>query len=317
MAVSLPRPWTVAQIVRRRRFWLLMTIPALAAVACWWLTEPLMESGAASAVPIPASVTPPVNAPPLQAAAPPPPAAPQWPADGLSGVAAKQLLLEVLLTCKVRLDRVAGYTATFRKQERIRGRLGPEQTLAMKVRHRPFAVYMKFLAPKAGKEVVYAEGQRENQVIAHAGDWTRRLIPRLAVGPTDPLALADNRHPITEAGLANLADKLIGFRRLDLTDPDAVTVLDRTADPDGRPWLRSLHTHPHQKPERPFARVEVLYDPETWLPLRITSFDWPAPDHQGDLDLAERYAYDDLELDAPLDDLDFDPANPAYAFTRF
>ena len=53
----------------------------------------------------------------------------------------------------------------------------------MKVRNRPFAIYLKFLAPKAGKEVVYAEGHHDNKVIAHNGDWTRKLVPRLAVAP--------------------------------------------------------------------------------------------------------------------------------------
>jgi hypothetical protein len=311
MTVSPPRPSAVAQVVRRRRIWLLAAVPpALVAASCWWLTEPLEDGRGASPAVVPAPVPPP-------AVAAGPPAAPRWPEQSLTGDEAKRRLLEVLLGAKARLDRVAGYTATFRKQERIRGRLGPEQTLAMKVRHRPFAIYLKFLAPKAGKEILYAEGRYDNHLIAHNGDWTRRLIPRLRVAPTDPIALADNRHPITEAGLANLTDKLIGFRRLDLDDPDAVTVLDRTTDAGGRPRLRSLHTHPQQKPDRPFARIEVLYDPETWLPVRITSHDWPASEHVGDLELAEFYAYDDLELDAPLEDRDFDVANPDYAFTRF
>ena len=315
MTAPLPRPRAVAPLVRRRRFWFLTTIPFLVAASCWWLTEPLRETGEASTAAIPAPV--PSSRSDVLPIPPPAPAVLQWPVASLAGDAAKRLLLEVLLRAEARLDRLTGYTATFRKQERIRGRLGPEQTLAMKVRHRPFAIYLKFLAPKAGKEVVYAEGRYENCVIAHNGDWTRRLIPRLRVAPTDPVALADNRHPITEAGLANLTAKLIGFRRMDLTDRDAVTILDRTTDDEGRPWLRSLHTHPHRTPERPFARVEVLYELETWLPLRITCFDWPEPGRTGDLNLAERYAYDDLVPDPPLADIDFDPANPAYAFTRF
>ena len=62
----------------------------------------------------------------------------------------------------------------------------------------------------------------------------------------------------------------------------------------------------------------MLYDPETRLPRRIDSYDWPEPGKgPGALQLAERYSYEDLDLDAPLSDLDFDPANPAYAFSRF
>ena len=39
---------------------------------------------------------------------------------------------------------------TFRKQERIKGRLLPEQTYEIKVRHRPFAIYMKSVLPVSG-----------------------------------------------------------------------------------------------------------------------------------------------------------------------
>jgi hypothetical protein len=187
----------------------------------------------------------------------------------------------------------------------------------MKVRNHPFAIYLKFLAPKAGKEVVYAEGHHDNKVIAHNGDWTRKLVPRLAVAPDSLIALADQRHPVTEAGLLHLAEKLLHFRKLDIGDQDATTVVDRVTGGDGRAWFRSVHTHGVADGSRPFARVEVLYDPVTQFPIQISSYDWPAPGHSGDLDLAERYAYDDLKLDAPLTEADFDPANPAYAFLRF
>jgi hypothetical protein len=244
-------------------------------------------------------------------------AAPAWPRERLEGARAKALLLDVLLAAAERLNRVDGYTATFQKQERIKGTLGPVQRLAMKVRHRPFAVYFKFLAPQAGKEVVYAEGHHDNKMIAHAGGVARLLVPRLAVAPDHPLALADARHPVTEAGLANLTAKLIGFRRKDLDDPEAETVLDRSRDDSGREWLRSVHLHPKPHPGRPFARVEVLYDPETFFPVDIRSYDWPAPGASDEPPLAEHYRYEDLDLDARLTTLDFDPANPAYAFHRY
>jgi hypothetical protein len=246
-----------------------------------------------------------------------PPPVPDWPEGRLEGMAAKRLLLDTLLAVQGRLDRVAGYTATFHKQERLRGVLGPEQTIAIKIRHHPFAVYLKYLTPSAGKEAVYAEGHHENKVIAHSGGVARFLVPRLAVPPDSPLALADARHPITEAGLARLTEKLVGFRRIDLEDAEAVTILDRTSDHAGRPRLRSLHTHPTFDPRRPFARVEVLYDPATRFPLAIENYDWPGPGDEGPLLLAERYVYEDLDLGASLTALDFDPANPAYAFHRY
>jgi hypothetical protein len=240
-----------------------------------------------------------------------------WPAGRIEGAEAKRRLLDILVVAADRLSQVEDYTAVFHKQERIKGELGPETTLDMKVRHRPFAVYLKFIEPQKGREVVYAEGHHDNKVIAHGVGLTRLLVPRLAVPPDHPLALADARHPVTEAGLANLTAKLLRFRRMDLDDPEADTVLDRVADTQGRTRYRSVHTHPKYHPERPFARVEVLYDPETFFPVDIRSYDWPSPGQAGELQLAEHYAYDTIKLDAELTALDFDPANPEYAFHRY
>jgi hypothetical protein len=294
----------------RHLLWLIPAVPAGLGVASWWFTASLDDRPTELPAHRAESDTP----------LPPKPAVdalPAWPEGRLEGDAAKTLLLASVERSTARLLRVECYTATLRKQERIAGKLGPENTLMMKVRNRPFALYLKFLAPKAGKEVVYAEGHHDNKVIAHNGDWTRKLVPRLAVAPDSLIALADQRHPVTEAGLVHLASKLLHFRKLDMGDADAQTVIDRTTDAEGRTWLRSVHTHSVADGSRPFARVEVLYDPTTQFPLRISSYDWPAPDHVGDLDLAERYAYDDLKIDAPLTAADFDPANPDYAFMRY
>ena len=242
---------------------------------------------------------------------------PIWPLTELTGNEAKALNLKVLEHVAKRLSQVQDYTATFLKQERIKGTLGPEQRIVLKVRHHPFSVYFLFIEPQKGKEVVYAEGRHDNKLIAHGGGFSRLLIPRLAVAPDHPLALADSRHAITEAGLAALTQRLIGFRKLDLKDQEAVTILDRVTDSQNRPRLRSLHLHKHQNPRRPFARVEVLYDPATFFPVQIRSFDWPKADETGELLLAEAYSYDEIKLDVTLSALDFDPANPAYSFHRY
>lgn len=275
----------------------------------WALTEPFVPNVKAGPAP--------VETPPTSTSAEVPAPRPQWPKTTLAGEPAKVLLLELLKTADARLKSVDCYTATFHKQERLRGKLPPEQTIRMKVRNQPFALYLKFLAPKKGKEVLYGVGLHDGKVIAHNGDWTRRLIPRLAVAPTDPLALADTRHPVTDAGLVNLTKRLIGYRELDLTDPQAVTVLDHVTDDQGRIWPRSVHTHPVKTAERPFIRVEVLYDPVTFIPRKITCFEWPEAGETGELKLGESYEYDDLNLDAHLDDRDFDLTNPDYEFTRF
>jgi len=297
---------------RRKRWLWLLALTVSPFVAIWWFTEPLTDHPTA----------PPASKPDEPIAVPPTVAklvdAPiVWPEGRLEGDEAKKLLLASMIRSVGRLEKVGGYTATLRKRERLNGKLGPELSLKMKVRNKPFAIYLKFLPPHAPKEVVYAEGHHDNKLVAHAGDWTRKLIPRLAVPPDSALALADSRHPVTEAGLVHLARKLLAFREMDIGDAEATSVIDRTTAADGRPVLRSVHIHNNPNAHRPFARVEVHYDPETQFPIRISSHDWPEPGHSGDLDLAESYAYDDLALDAALTPADFDPSNPEYAFMRF
>jgi hypothetical protein len=310
MVAILPMIRRAGREARRRWRSLLgaaVLIPSCVVFASWWFTAPLEDVPGES-----------LNTTPIPPTAPATPSRSlAWPEGRLEGREAKLLVLEIVEEAQRRLDRVEGYTATFRKQERVAGKLLPEQTMAMKVRNRPFAIYFKFLTPNPGKEVIYAEGHNGNKVLAHNGDWTRRLVPRLAVDPTSVTAMAENRHPITDAGLSNLARKLVAFRKLDLEDAEAATILDRTTGPDGRSWCRATHTHPSPNPQRPFARVEVLFEPKTLLPLQIVSYDWPFPGDKGESMLAERYAYDDLVLDAPLQAIDFDRTNPAYGFLRY
>lgn len=294
----------IARLVRRKWFWA-ASLPLIVAGVCGWLTAPLEPGASPDATPRKAREHAPR------------PGLADWPATTLSGREAHVLLLASLVDARARLHAAGGYTALFRKTERISGKLGDEQVMEMKARLEPFAIYFKYRTPEPGKEVVFARGRYDDNLIAHGTGFSRALIPRLKVPPDSAIAMSGNRHPITDAGLGNLTTKLIGFRRMDLDDPDAVTILDRFRDDSGRPWLRSIHTHANPKSERPFQRVEVLYEPDTRIPVTIRSYDWAAPGETGDLKLAEQYVYEDLKLGVPLSDLDFDPANPSYDFSRF
>lgn len=297
----------IARIIGRKTLWGLISVPLIIAGICGWLTAPLEPPSNSPALPTLLSRPRPLD----------PPKLPAWPSTALEGDEATSILLASLLSARDRLEAVGGYSAVFRKTERISGKLGDEQVMEMKSRLNPFSVYFKYRTPEAGKEVVYAEGRYDNDLVAHGVGLSRKLVPRIKVAPDSRIAMMGNRHPITDAGLAKLLDKLIHFRRLDQKDPDAVTLLDRIPNPSGGEWLRSIHTHPRQSPERPFQRVEVLYDPETRIPIQISSYDWSRPEDNGDLKLAERYVYEDMVLNPSLTDQDFDPANPQYDFTRF
>ncbi len=290
----------------------------------WWLTAPLEITEEGATAPPPDTVT---TTPSSFSEHPGTPAGgslarhqttepPAWPETRLEGRPAKELLLKMMQAVDRSFRLVHSCTMTFRKQERINGKLLPEQTYFIKVRQDPFAIYMRGIQPVAGRELIFAEGHNDNHVIGHPVGMARYLVPRLKVPPDHPMILAESRHPMNQAGLGNLIRELLGFRQMDLEEPEEVTILDRTTTPDGKRWLRSTHIHPQFRPGRPLAQSEILYDPASRLPLRFTGFDWPA-DGKAERPLGERYCYDDLDLDAVLSAKDFDPANPEYEFHRF
>ncbi|RUL88957.1 DUF1571 domain-containing protein [Tautonia sociabilis] len=307
---------------RPRRIWTFVSMGVVVTVlaiplASWWLTAPLDDGGPSPDLVAfhPGATAPDTASRPLGSEA-----LPEWPEDRLEGPAAKRYLLAFMERAVARLEEISGYTATLTRQERINGELRPEQRLRIKVRHEPFSVYLRFESPRPGREALYHEGRFDNHVLVHNGDWTRRFLPRVKLDPNGPIALADNRHPITEIGLAHLSRKLLHFRKLDLDDPHAETILDRVTDEDGSLWYRSLHSHSDSSDDRPFCRVEVRYSPECLVPLHIVSYDWPEPaldPDSGELKLAERYHYEDVEFDVAFSELDFDPRNPEYDFERY
>ena len=166
-----------------------------------------------------------------------------WPETIQEGEDAKRALLAILEEVERMLRSKPGYRARFKRLERIDGELGPWRTVELKVFHDPMSVYMRFLEPEEGKEAIYSHGRFDNQLIAHPGGMARLLAPRLKLDPNGTIAMMDNRHPITSAGLLNLVQRLLHFRRLDLNHSTSYLRLDQTETPDGRVVFRSRHRH--------------------------------------------------------------------------
>src|SRR5262249_48909601 len=131
MVATLNGPRSVLRFVRRPLLLAPIAVVLVGAGACWWFTESLEPASSAS---LARTVAKPEVAKPARKPL-------EWPEDRLDGEPAKRLLLDVLLAGRERLNAASGYTATFRKQERINGKFGPEQTMLMKVRHQPFSIY--------------------------------------------------------------------------------------------------------------------------------------------------------------------------------
>src|ERR1700688_822466 len=102
---------------------------------------------------------------------------------------------------------VHDYTATFIKQERVKGELLAGERIEYKFK-KPFMVYMKWLpGPHEGREALYVQGRNNNKVTGHEGGFIGFIT--LNMTPTGSLAMKGNRHPITDSGIGRLIEIII------------------------------------------------------------------------------------------------------------
>lgn len=192
------------------------------------------------------------------------------------------------------LDRLQDSAGVFLKTERVGGRVLPTQAIELKVRRRPFSVHMRWLSPPyKGREVVYQEGRFEGKVVAYLGDLFG-FESIFTFAPTAPEVMEGNRHPITEAGVGHITERLYEQFRL--------------ARAQGRLRARYLGTESYLgRPTYKIMRVledgGYRYwniDTELLLPIRVITYD---ARHR----LQETYSFKDLRLNLGLTDDDFDP----------
>jgi hypothetical protein len=222
-----------------------------------------------------------------------------------------------------------GYTATMHKTERIDGKLSPQATMKLKLRYLPpdegselrnIAVYLDFLAPSSqkGREVIFQHGKNNNLLQAHEGGFFGLITVSLA--PNSRIAMLGNRYPITEVGLEKLLVRLIEKGERDVKLGDCI-VNRRSGEMVGDiscELIEVIHnektatigdkTVPHE-----FHIARIWFDESIMLPIKYASYSWPA-NEGGEPVLEEEYQYDNLVLNPPLTDLDFDVENPEYRF---
>ena len=208
--------------------------------------------------------------------------------------------------------RLVGYSGTLLKRERINGTL-LESEMKLVLQESPKKVYLKFIAPHEGRQVLYREGQNNgNMLVKQTG--LAALLGTMSVDPHGSLALKESRHPITEAGLQNLATKVAdGWQQAARATGASAAVVRRypNAKFAGTDCEAFEVTHPQPGPGAAIYRTRLFLDQKTDLPVRVQRFDFPVA--SGKPAVVEDYAYLDLDLTPPAA-IDLDPANPAYGF---
>jgi hypothetical protein len=209
------------------------------------------------------------------------------------------------------LAEVEDYNATFMKRELVRGRMH-SHVISVKVREKPFSIYMKFQKPHAGREVLYVDGQNDGKLLAHDTGLSA-LAGTFKLDPTSRDAMNENRYPITMVGLSTMVGKIIEQWESDVR-VDGVEVKyyaqAKLKDTECQ-VIESSHTKAN--PGAKFFMTRLYIDKKTNLPIRVEQYGFPK--RAGSKPpLIEEYTYLNLRTNLNLTDRDFHPGNPQYDF---
>jgi hypothetical protein len=214
------------------------------------------------------------------------------------------------------LEKMRDYSATLAKRERIGGKVLDYQYMFVKLRQKPFSVYMYFLGPAdlKGQEVIYVEGQNNGNMWAHAGSGIQLTMFRtVSLRPDGVVAMKNQRYPLTELGILNLTRRLVEVGEDNIKYGECDVKYYENTKINGRVCTCIEVIHPVPRRNFVFHLARIFVDKELNLPIRYESYDWPR-ETGGPPELLEEYTYLDLKLNNGFTDADFNIRNPDYKF---
>jgi hypothetical protein len=215
----------------------------------------------------------------------------------------------------VGLQNIHDYSTTLVKRERISGKLNDYEYMFLKVRHKPFSVYMYFLGPASlkGREVIYVEGLNNGNMWAHTTGVQDTMLGTLSLKPNGFVAMQDERYPLTEIGLLNLVRRLVEVAQKDMKYGECEVKFYPGAKINKRTCTCIEVTHPVARRNFLFHLARIFVDEELNVPIRYESYDWPKT-VGAKPELLEEYTYLNLKLNQGFADADFDIHNSNYRF---
>lgn len=210
--------------------------------------------------------------------------------------------IQLVGECQTKLAAVKDYSATFLKKEEITGKT-LEQSMAIKVREKPFSVALKFNNPYRGRQVIYVEGQNNGKMLVKPEGF-KSIVGTLSIDPNGDQALAENRHPITQAGISSMIRLVQTQWKSELKHEDIHEIEIIETKNLGQSCLKIQVKRTKQLPGIPFQMTSLSLSKETKLPVRIENYAWPTGSEKVP-QLVEEYTYQDLKVNIGLGDQDF------------
>ena len=191
---------------------------------------------------------------------------------------------------------VRDYTCLYEKQERAISN-GEKQTIRFYFR-KPFDVRCDWLNDRGrvDQTAIYRAGENGGKVLARRTGPLGSLFGTLRLDPNDPLALADSRHPVTQAGIGYIIERVaqelsrhnikMDYLGEDRGDGRALYKFALTATGPLPPDLDGAH------------HAFIWVDEKLRLPVAIELYDASGA-------LIERHRFKDMRVNVGLDDRTF------------
>lgn len=206
-----------------------------------------------------------------------------------------------------------GYSSTFIKQELTPKKGMIRQVMSIKFRRDPFSVYLKFIEPHEGREVIYVDGKNKGRMQVHEPSGIVSLAGTLSINPVGDEAMKENRYPIMNFGMEKLMDAIILQWEKELDHPETEVKLFPNAKIGDIECKMFESVHAKERPHFKFKTTRLYIDKKSGLPIRVEQFGFPAKGSE-ESPLIEEYTYTALKAESKLTDLDFDVKNEAYGF---
>jgi hypothetical protein len=142
------------------------------------------------------------------------------------------------------------------------------------------------------------------------------LAGTMNLDPLGSMAMEENRHPITEAGIGSLIETVRHRWDIELQRGESKVLFHPSARVGERACTMIETIHPARQENSMFHKVKLYIDEELGLPIRFEAYDWPRRPGL-EPELVEEYTYANLRVNVGLHDRDFDPQNAQYSFGRF
>ena len=209
------------------------------------------------------------------------------------------------------VQKLSGYECTFTKKEVV-GRQTISQTMKMKIRHEPFSVYMHFEEPHQGREVIYVDGKNNNNLLVHEAGFAS-LIGTLELPPEGTQAMAENRHPITKAGILKLMQDIVAQWEEETKYGETEVKYFEDAKIGDLKCRVIESTHPQPRKQFMFHVTRLWIEEKSGLPVRVQQFGFPVKNNAKP-PVLEDYSFTNIKAEVRLTDRDFDTKNPSYNY---